>query len=89
MTPWEVISRTAPIITELKCSNCGAPLAIISRQVAECEYCSARFLVSNMDEIVMDTKSEVVDDYWDDPDDMYFCDFRKDRDSDYFFRGDW
>lgn len=42
-------------LTALTCQNCGAALVIIGENTAECDYCGSVFLVSNMDDIIMET----------------------------------
>lgn len=57
-------------LQELKCANCSAPLVITGEFSCGCEYCGARYAVTNLDEIVK--AEEEPNHRWNDSD--YFWD---------------
>jgi DNA-directed RNA polymerase subunit RPC12/RpoP len=88
MNPWQTISQTAPRLTALLCSNCGATLnladfIIVERNVVECEYCESKFLVQGLEQVI----EEPDPDYWDDSP-YFFKGGVESRSFDYFWRGE-
>ena len=66
-------------LLELKCSNCSASLIITGAYSCECEYCGAKYAVTNLDQVLEDDGWDVChcechDSYFWDHDSYFWID---------------